>query len=328
MKLRIWGAHGSLPATASRPQVRAKIRRTLEEAKRLGLANVTDFDAWMETHLPFWVHSTYGGNTTCLEVENGNGPAILLDAGSGLRDYGAQLMKDGRGHKPHVYHLFITHLHWDHLQGFPFFPPIYMKGNRIVIHSYHSDCEAAFRQQMQPPVFPVPFEMLGATIEFDIQPPLTPYAIEGFNITSYTQLHPGTAYGYRFEKEGKSFVLSTDSEHKSDAFSPDYPFLEFIRDTDVLLFDAQYSMADATFSKADWGHSSNVMGVELAARARVDKLVLCHHDPMRGDESLNEFLHNTQLYREIYLQETHADPAAPACPREVILAYDGLELAW
>ncbi|MGF1451503.1 MAG: MBL fold metallo-hydrolase [Opitutales bacterium] len=328
MKVRFWGARGSLPATVSAGQIRAKVLRALREAQRDGLDKDTDLETWMDQHLPFWVRSTYGGNTTCLEVENPGGETILLDAGSGLRDFGARLMKDGRGLVPGTYHFFMTHLHWDHLQGFPFFPPIYIRGNRIVIHSYHEGCEDAFRAQMRPPVFPVPFDSLGAEIVFDIQPPLTPYAVGGFRITSFEQLHPGVSYAYRLERGGRSFVLSTDSEHKSVAFSPEYPFIEFIRNADVLVFDAQYSMADATFSKADWGHSSNVMGVELAARAGVGTLVLCHHDPLRDDESLEEFLQNSRLYREIYLQETLDEPTEDACPRQVMLAHDGLELTW
>ena len=328
MHVRFWGARGSLPATIAGPQIRKKVKRALEEARRTGLDNVDDLDQWMDANLPFWVRSGFGTNTTCVQLVNPGGDHLIVDAGSGLRDLGVRLMQPGEAKFPQTYHFFMTHLHWDHLQGFPFFPPIYVRGNRIVIHSYHEGCEAAFRAQMEPPVFPVPFDSLPAEIIFDLQPPLTPYEIDGFNITSYPQLHPGVAYGYRFEREGKSFVMSTDSEHKSDAFLPDYPYLDFIRDADVLLFDAQYSMADATFSKADWGHSSNVMGVELAARAGVHTLALTHHEPTRDDEALEEFLQNSLLYREIYLQETHAENAADAFPKRVLLAYDGLDLNW
>jgi phosphoribosyl 1,2-cyclic phosphodiesterase len=294
MKLRIWGARGSLPATVAGPHVRSKLRYALAEARRVGIAPGEDLDAWMEAHLPFWVHSSYGTNTTCVEVDNPGGAPIILDCGSGLRDLGAKFVREGALQHPRTYHFFMTHLHWDHLQGFPFFPPIYRPGNRLVIHSYHPECEAAFRGQMAPPVFPISFDSLPCEVVFDIPEPLTPYSLEGFTVTAHEQIHPGTAYGYRFAKEGRSFVLSTDSEHKSNAYSAHYPFLEFIRDTDVLIFDAQYSMADATFSKADWGHSSNVMGIELAHRANVKTLVLCHHDPMRDDQNLEEFLQNSR----------------------------------
>jgi phosphoribosyl 1,2-cyclic phosphodiesterase len=236
------------------------------------------------------------------------------------------LLGQGRAAQGLTIHIFMTHLHWDHLQGFPFFAPAFIPGNKIIIHSYHDAVESAFRQQMQPPCFPVPMSVCAAEIQFDVQPPQTPYAIEGFQITSFTQKHPGVAYGYRFEKAGKSVVFSTDSEHKNDAHDPDYPYIDFIRGADLLIFDAQYSMADATFTKADWGHSSNVMGVELASRARVKRLALCHHEHTSTDERLEEFLKNTCLYRDIHHQEAGGSLGQEGFPQEVLLAYDGLEV--
>ncbi len=327
MKLRFWGTRGSLPATVNESQIRTKIRFALERVRETGIPEGS-LESWIDENLPFWVRGSYGTNTTCLEVDNPGGALLIFDAGSGLRDLGSSLIRQGIGRLPQTIHFFMTHLHWDHLQGFPFFAPAYMKGREIIIHTYHAGCEAAFRQQMQAPVFPVPFDLLGAQITFDLQPPLTPYLIEGFEITTFLQRHPGDSYAYRFSKDGQSFVLSTDSEHKADAFRSHYPYLDFVQGTDVLIFDAQYSMADATFSKADWGHSSNVMGVELAARAGVKRLVLCHHDPLRDDESLGEFHLHSDLYREMFLNETHAEGLVPGCPAEVILAYDGLELTW
>lgn len=326
MKVRFWGTQGSLPAPMTARMVREKVFRALEAARGIDLPDEAAINAFIDEKLPFAVRGTYGTNTSCIEIDNPGGAAIICDAGSGLRDLGHQLMVSGEAKQPRVYHIFMTHLHWDHLQGFPFFVPAYIPGNRIVFHTYHEGCEQAFREQMNAPQFPVPFDALSADIEFDLQPPLTPYAIEGFEITAIEQNHPGVSYGYRFVKDGKVCVFSTDSEHTHAAYDDDYPFIAFFRDADLVIFDAQYTMADATFTKANWGHSSNVMGVELTARACAKRLAIFHHEPINTDWQLDEFLRNTIMYRSIYHQESAETLGHSQYPEEILLCYDGLEI--
>lgn len=325
MKIRFWGTHGSIPGSTTAADVRRKVFSALKSAQGVRLPTDMAIHKFIDDNLPFAVSGSYGNNTTCFEIDNPGGPFIIIDCGSGLRDLGWHLVTSGMASKPNTYHIFMTHLHWDHIQGFPFFAPAFIPGNTIVIHSYHETTESAFVKQMEPPCFPVPISVCGADIQFDIQTPATPYALCGFQITAIEQNHPGVSYGYRFERGGKSIVISTDSEHKKDACSADYPFVEFFRDADLVVFDAQYSMADAFLTKSDWGHSSNVMGVELATRAKAKRLALCHHEHTSSDERLEDFLKSTRLYREIYSQETD-DSAMPGHPLEVMLAYDGLEI--
>lgn len=326
MKIRFWGTRGSLPATFDSVTIREKISHALMAARGKPLDTEAQIQQFIEEELPFSIRGTYGSNTSCLQLEGASGEYIICDCGSGLRDLGLELVKSGQARKPSTYHIFMTHLHWDHLQGFPFFVPAFIKGNRIIIHTYHEQTEACFRMQMQSPVFPVPFDALSAEIEFDLNPPTSPYEIGGYDISAITQNHPGTSYGYRFEKGGKVLVYSTDSEHKHEAYGDDYPFLEFFRDADLLIFDAQYTMADATFTKANWGHSSNVMGVELAARSGVKTLAIFHHEPTSSDRALEEFLANTRMYCDIYHQEAGKKLGKGLYPKQIILAYDGLEI--
>lgn len=326
MKVHFWGTQGSLPAPFTASTIREKVFRALEAAKGKPLDSAESINAFIDEELPFAVSGTYGSNTSCIQLDNPGGAYILCDCGSGLRDFGLSLINAGLAKEPATYHIFMTHLHWDHLQGFPFFVPAFIKGNRIIIHSYHEETETCFREQMKAPVFPVPFDALAADIEFDIQPPCTPYNIEGFEVSAIKQNHPGVSYGYRFAKDGKIIVYSTDSEHKHEAYEPNYPFLDFFRDADLVIFDAQYTMADATFTKANWGHSSNVMGVELAARAGVKTLAIFHHEPTSSDQALDEFLFNTRMYCNIYHQEAGAKLGPELFPKNIILAYDGLEL--
>lgn len=324
MKVQFWGTQGSLPASFRAETIRAKVFRALQAANGKHFSSDEAIGRFIDTELPFAVRGTYGSNTACVEIDNPGGDTIICDAGSGIRDLGLNRVKSGAARKASTYHIFICHLHWDHIQGFPFFVPAFIKGNRIIIHSYHAETEASMRRQMASPVFPVDFDSLAADIEFDIRPPCTPFSVDGFEVDAIEQNHPGKSYGFRFRKNGKTIVYSSDSEHKHDAYREGYPFIDFFRNADLLIFDAQYTLADATFTKANWGHSSNVMGVELAARAGVKKLALFHHEPTSSDFELEEFLFNTLMYCNIYHQEAGDKLGPERFPKEILLAYDGL----
>lgn len=326
MKVIFWGTQGSLPATMNAKTIREKVFMALQAAQGYKLGSTESINRFIDEELPFAVRGTYGTNTSCVQIDNPGGDTVILDAGSGLRDLGLKLVKSGKAREASTYHIIMTHLHWDHLQGFPFFVPAFIPGNKIIIHAYHEQTEACFRQQMSGPYFPVDFDSLAADIRFEIREPEKPFEVAGIAVTSKQQNHPGTSYGYRLEKNGKVVVYSTDSEHKQDAYEEDYPFIDFFREADLLIFDAQYTMADATFTKANWGHSSNVMGVELAARARVKNLAIFHHEPTSSDGALEEFLFNTRMYRNIYHQESGKKLGHERYPENILLAYDGLEL--
>ncbi|MEM8549229.1 MAG: MBL fold metallo-hydrolase [Verrucomicrobiota bacterium] len=326
MKVIFWGTQGSLPATVNAQTVREKVFLALQAAQGVSLNSETDINTFIDEELPFAIHGTYGTNTACVQLEADGDEKLILDAGSGLRDLGRRIVDEGKAKVPTTYHIVMTHLHWDHIQGFPFFVPAYIAGNRVVIHTYHEETEAAFRQQMSGKLFPIAFESLAADISFELRKPETPFSLAGYQITGRAQNHPGVSYGYRFEKDGKAVVYSTDSEHKHEAYEEGYPFIAFFQEADLLIFDAQYTMADATFTKANWGHSSNVMGVELAARSHVKQLAIFHHEPTSTDQELEAFLFNTRMYRNIYHQESGKKLGHERYPESIILAYDGLEL--
>ena len=169
--------------------------------------------------------------------------------------------------------------------------------------------------QQAAPFFPVPFRALGATINFHTLDPERPYEIAGFAVHMFRQNHPGGSYGYSFVRDGKKIVYSTDMEHGPEVQEEGYPFVDFFRGADLLIFDAQYSLADAIGPKETWGHSSNLLGVELAVRSGVKRLCLFHSEPTWEDEALDRFLAETREYLRIH------DPASPL---RIDLAYDGL----
>ncbi len=326
MKVYFWGTRGSLPASFRSDSIREKIFRAIEAARDEDTSTPEAINRLIDKTLPFSVKNTYGINTPCIEIITCSNEFILCDAGSGLRDFSDKHVRSGAGNESGVFHLFMSHLHWDHIQGFPFFAPIYKTGNRVVIHGYHERIPEIFQLQMSAPCFPVDFASLPAEIEFDIKDPCEPFQVADIEVTGTEQQHPGKSYGFRFSQNGKVAVYSTDSEHKEEAYETEYPFTDFISDADLLIFDAMYSLADATFHKADWGHSSNVMGVEIASRAKVKHLCMFHNEPTASDSDLDEFLFNTRMYGDIYHSEQQDLHGGPQFPKRISLAFDGLEI--
>ncbi len=317
MKVTFWGTRGSLPAPIGAKGVRAKVVGALVKASGRSFADAAAAEAFVDAELAFPEWGTFGGNSSCVQVDTGHAEYLLCDLGSGAREFAVSMMaKHGPG-KPQVYNVLMSHLHWDHIMGFPFFIPGFIPGNRIRIHGCHAELEAAFRRQNAAPSFPVDFGQLGATIEFVTLTPGTPVEIAGATITPKLQLHSGDSYGYRIEQGGKSVVYSTDSEHKLEEVEHINGFVRFFKGADLVIFDAMYSLADAISVKEDWGHSSNVVAVELCQMAEVAHLCMFHHEPIFDDQRIHQILQETLRFEAI----TRGDHVL-----KVSTAYDGLTL--
>lgn len=315
MKVRFWGTRGSLPAALTAKGVREKLVAGLVAASGQELDTPEKASAFAET-LPFSVSHTFGGNTSCIELRDEGAGRVLLDMGSGARAAAGDALRELKG-TPGEFHVFQSHLHWDHIMGFPFFTPAYIPGNRITIYGCHAELEHAFRRQQGEPSFPVDFSVLGAKIEFVVLQPGRTYDIAGYRVTAKPQVHGGDSYGYRLERNGKSVIYSTDSEHKLEDPEVTQTFVDFFHDADLVIFDAMYSLADTVSVKEDWGHSSNVVGVELCQLAEAKHLVLFHHEPAFDDATIERVWRETQRLEEITRGER---------PLTVTAAYDGLEI--
>jgi phosphoribosyl 1,2-cyclic phosphodiesterase len=317
MIVRFWGTRGSIPVAPTSAGIQKKLVAALVQAAGRSLETPEKARAFVEQELDFGVSHTFGGNTSCVEIDTGGGEYVLCDVGSGARVFGLSVLaKHGPG-PPHTFHVFMSHLHWDHIMGFPFFLPAYIPGNRVRIYGCHAVLEEAFRRQHGAPSFPVDFAQLGATIEFIRLEPGRAHDLAGFRVTPKLQRHGGDSYGYRFEREGRAIVYSTDSEHKLEDPDATRAFVEFFRDADLVIFDAQYSLAEATSVKEDWGHSSNIVGVELCQMARARHLCMYHHEPVLDDEQIATVLRETRRLEEITRGEHRLHVSA---------AYDGMEL--
>ena len=316
MRVRFWGTRGSIPVALSSRAIRAKLVAALVQAAGRTLDTPDKARAFVDDELDFAVSHTFGGDSSCVEIDAGGAEYVLCDLGSGARAFGNHVLAT-RGPSGHTFHVFMSHVHWDHIMGFPFFMPAYVSGNRVHIYGCHAMLEEAFRRQNAAPSFPVDFSRLGAAIEFVRLEPGRDYEIAGLTVRAKLQRHGDDSYGYRFAKDGKVVVYSTDSEHKLEDPAETQRFVEFFAGADLVIFDAQYSLADAVSVKEDWGHSSNIVGVELCQLARAKHLCMFHHEPMSGDDKLAAVLAETRRLEEI----TRGDHRV-----EISAAWDGLEI--
>ena len=317
MKVRFWGTRGSIPVSVTAPDIRAKLIAALRGAARRQLDTAASIEAYVDEELGFAVAGTFGGHSSCVEVTGPGASHVILDMGSGARALGQNLLARHGVGAPQTYRVLMSHLHWDHIMGFPFFGPAYVPGNRLLIYGCHARIEEAFRRQQAEPSFPVDFSQLAATIEFRRLAPGRSYDIAGLRVTPKLQRHGGDSYGYRLEAGGKCVVYSTDSEHRLEDVAERESFIEFFARADLVIFDAMYSLADAISVKADWGHSSNIVGVELCQAAGARTLCMFHHEPAYNDTRIASLLEETRRFEEI----TRGDHKL-----EVIAAYDGLEV--
>ncbi|ERT04374.1 metallo-beta-lactamase superfamily protein [Lyngbya aestuarii BL J] len=231
----------------------------------------------------------YGGNTSCIEMRVGT-ERLIFDGGTGLRVLGQSLMSQ----LPVTAHLFFTHAHWDHIQGFPFFTPAFVPKNTFYIYGAvapnGSTVQQRLNDQMLHPNFPVPLQTMGAVMKFfDINIGQTLEIGDGVKVETALLNHPGEAVGYRINWNGYAAAYVSDTEHFPDGLDDNVLFLA--RNADVLIYDATYTDEEyysEKTSKVGWGHSTWQEAVKVAKAANVKRLVIFHHDPLHNDDFLDQ----------------------------------------
>ena len=316
MQIKFWGTRGSIPTPLSSEEIQQKMRQALLGAAGLDLADPTVVDHYLD-RLPLHIRGTIGGNTTCVEVW-ADDQLIIIDAGSGLRLLGTDLLRRGLLAGGTQADFLITHTHWDHIHGFPFFGPAFIPGNQLTFHSPFNDLDARLNQQQHEVFFPIDMDYMQADFQFKYLKPQQWTHINNIRVYPMPLSHPGETYGYRIEYNGRSLVFASDSEYKRLDRKSTEQIVSFFKEADLLIFDAQYSLTEV-LDKPDWGHSSAIMGAELAHRAKVKHVMLFHHDPTSSDEKIIQ----AQEEAEAYLQRAYANNGQ--C--QISTAYDGLEIA-
>ncbi len=324
MRVKIWGARGSTPTPIGPNEVKEKIvsallkiaeiedetvRETLigailakdepQESQAVSMGVDTPaqerrniIESYLDTLSPL-AGKTASGNTPCIQIESDR-ETFIIDAGSGIRALGNELMKEDFGRGEGTLHLFFSHPHWDHIQGFPFFRPAYVPGNKIYIYGVH-DMEMALRRQQEFVSFPVQLSRMHANIEFVQLDPERQLEFDELTVHCIRNHHPGDSYAFRFEKGNKVFVYASDASYPTGINQDQY--IEFFNGANLLIFDSQFTQRESD-EKEDWGHSSSFVGVEMAQKAGVEQLVLYHYDPSYTDEELEGILDDTLKFQK------------------------------
>jgi phosphoribosyl 1,2-cyclic phosphodiesterase len=260
----------------------------------------------------------FGGNTPCLQIQTGEGRCLIFDAGTGIRALGNHLAETPGATEVD---LFVTHFHWDHIQGLPFFAPLHEPGSVIRIHAARQgdlDIETLLRGQMGPVYFPVPYESIAATLEFEHLSG-TPWQEDDTTVASYRLRHPAHTYGFRVESAGVRVAYVPDNELVGSTYEVDgaswYPgLLDFLGGVDVLFHDAMFT--DTEYPAVEgWGHSTFTQAVRLAEEADVGRLYFFHHAPDRSDAELLRIL-----------EEIRSDGARRGSELQVGIAAEGEEI--
>lgn len=316
--IRFWGTRGTLPVAATARKVRAKIANALRIAKGQTFANDEEAYSFIDSQIDFAAGATYGGATSCVEIDAGDDAFFICDMGSGLQEFGRDASTRCRSGRPKKYNFFLSHLHWDHIMGFPSFQPASDYASTIVIYACHSDAEEALRRQQEEISFPAAFKFWDSRISFQTLEPGRVTEIDGLQVTAIRQHHPHESFGYRFVSgSGRTIVYSTDSEHKVDDMDSEQSFVEFFAGADLVICDTMYSLADNNSTKEDWGHSSNVVAIDLCRQAQARRLALFHHDPFQDDEDIQRMHDESIRYEQL---------TRDGDPLEVLCTYDGLEV--
>jgi phosphoribosyl 1,2-cyclic phosphodiesterase len=314
MRIRYYGVRGSLP-TPYRPdylerKLKYMLLKILGNKKLRGLTFREIFE-----RIPFYLRSSYGGNTPCVLVRV-KGHTVIFDAGSGIRELGYDLMKEEFSKGKGKAKIFFSHTHWDHIQGLPFFAPLFIPGNQFEFHSCLPDLEKRLSDQQDPRYFPVDMNVMAAKKQFILMKKDEIQDFGDFRIKILPQNHPGDSYAFRIESDGKTFIYCTDVEFNDKNYEQLYQSIDFFKNADVLTFDSQYTLMES-FSKVDWGHSSIQIGIDLANHANVKKVVLFHYDPTYSDMKINEIVKIGISYKNI----TYPDSSV-----EIVPSYEGLEI--
>ncbi|MBN2158609.1 MAG: MBL fold metallo-hydrolase [Spirochaetes bacterium] len=295
MIIKLWGVRGSLPTPVSADYIEKKLLKALMLARPGDISSEESIQSFIRS-LPFSVKSTYGGNTTCIQVTTGGGDLIILDCGSGLKQLGNQLMKGDFGKGKGFASVFLTHTHWDHIQGIPFFVPFYIKGNRFNFYSAFPDLKKRLDLQQVATHFPVTFDYLQATKEFITLEPEEELYLNDTRIANKVMPHPGGAYGFRIEDRGRTLVYTSDCEFNINEIDNIDNYRSFFMDADVAIFDTQYTF-DEAISKLEFGHSSAAIAIDIASMFNIKRLLLFHHEPNYDDDKLQDVLLNARTYQ-------------------------------
>lgn len=300
MNIEFFGVRGSIPRPLSPDEILSRLGAKSKD----GVVKMSTIKAMAKNG-----GLGYGSNTSCVYVEK-DGDHIIIDAGTGLRELGARLVQTP---VEQPIHLVLTHLHWDHIQGLPFFAPIYQKGRVIKVYSAipKDSLEVAFLDQWRAPYFPVPYEALLSKIEYHHFTRQT--KIGPFKVKALEMCHPNPTFGYRVECDGKSYAHMSDTELNLITPAEGKRYKKFLAGVDLLVTDSQFDVHGAEVFQG-WGHSSMISFIDLLKDEGVKVMALFHHNPQTEESYID------RLFKEA---KAHAKKVIPDGSTKIICAIEG-----
>lgn len=290
MKVRFWGVRGSIATPVTPQQLQNKISAVIQ---RITAKDIESPDAKERfiSNLPEWLYGTIGGNTACVEIRGKDNTEILLDAGTGLRLYG----RNGIKPSDNTYNIFFSHFHWDHIQGLPFFDPIFSDSSKINFYSPVENFKQHLSEQQHQPFFPVPFDVNSENFNFIQLGKNDSDKLGNIQVAFCKMKHPGTSYAFSFTEDNKKFVYATDVELSQDDFVSTEEHEVVFRNADAIVLDSQYTVEEA-YKKENWGHSAFCYAIDFAVHWGIKKIFLFHHEPAYDDKKLNSILQSARWY--------------------------------
>ncbi|MFS4459471.1 MBL fold metallo-hydrolase [Bdellovibrio sp. HCB2-146] len=323
MKVKFWGVRGSLPSSLSPAEWASHTEGVLRNFFASGYRDLSQISKYIQS-VETPMLGGYGVATTCVEVQAGRSQ-IIIDGGSGIRNLSEQIMSGTTGRSKGPFHIFMTHFHWDHVIGLPFFVPNFIPGCEVHYYAVQSELPDLIRGLFRKPYFPVPFEALKAQIHFHVLAERQPVKVDGFVVTPYKLDHPDPCWGYKVEGGGKAYAHCVDTEGTRvtrEDLGPDLPLYQGI---DLMYFDAQYTLPELA-EKANWGHSAAQVGLDIALREGIKKVLFAHHDPGARIEHVLELKRQTREYYESRLRfANEKGEKLPAVAWD--FAHEGLEVS-
>ena len=292
MKVYFWGVRGSVPTPLTPQQIQSKIMAAVQRVSPEDLKSA-ETRAKFVSNLPAWIFGTTGGNTACVEVTHKN-THIILDAGTGLRVMGKSRPC------PDTYHMLFSHLHWDHIHGFPYFDHAFNPDVNFEMYThYDSDvAESLFRKQFAEPYSPPGVgQSISKKMHFHKLEEDTESFIDDIKICSHKMRHPGDSHAYSLEVDGKKFVYATDVELKTTDFNSTTEGEKVFKDADAIVIDSQYTVEEV-YRKENWGHSAFCYAIDFAVYWNIKKVYLFHHEPTYDDKKLNSMLQAARWYAQ------------------------------